>query len=58
MTKIPNISYTTKHHLCTGCGVCEGACPSKAIKVVVIHGCFQPIINKKLCKNEIGRAHV
>ena len=54
MTKIPNISYTTKHHLCTGCGICEGACPSKAIKIVVTHGCFQPIIDKKLCKNEKG----
>lgn len=50
----PNISYTLQHDLCTGCGICEGACPSKAISTVVREGRFLPQINEGLCKNDKG----
>ena len=49
-----NISYTLYHDLCTGCGVCEGACPSHAITTVVKNGRFLPQIDKSLCKNDKG----
>lgn len=49
-----NISYTLSHDLCTGCGVCEGACPSHAITTVVKEGRFLPQIDKSLCKNDKG----
>lgn len=50
----PNISYTTRYHLCTGCGVCEGACPSHAISMQVKKGKFRPIVDEKSCKNSKG----
>ena len=49
-----NISYTLHHDLCTGCGVCEDACPSKAISTIVKNGRFIPNINNNLCKNDKG----
>ncbi len=52
--KIPNINKTLRHNLCTGCGVCEGACPAKAIKTIVKEGRFIPEINPSLCKNDKG----
>lgn len=54
MNKISNISFTVKHNICTGCGVCEGACPSKAISMQVIKGNFRPVVNEEFCKNEKG----
>ncbi len=54
MNKIPNISYTVKHSLCTGCGICEGACPSKAITVSEKNGLHIPSIDESLCKNKKG----
>lgn len=54
MKHIPNINYTTKNDICTGCGVCEGACPSNAIQMQVIKGNFRPAVNENLCKNEKG----
>lgn len=54
MNKISNISFTVKHNICTGCGVCEGACPSKAISMQVIKGNFRPIVNDEFCNNEKG----
>lgn len=50
----PNIAYTLRHQLCTGCGVCEDACPSKAIQIVVHQGKFEPKVNEKLCGNSKG----
>lgn len=50
----PNISYIIRHDLCTGCGICEGACPSKAISTIVKKGRFLPQIDKDLCKNNKG----
>lgn len=51
---IPNISYTLHHNLCTGCGICEGACPHGAITTVVKQGRFLPTIDEKLCRNSKG----
>lgn len=51
---IPNISYTLHHDLCTGCGICEGACPSKAISTIAKEGRFLPQIDALLCKNNKG----
>ncbi|MFI3282325.1 MAG: Coenzyme F420 hydrogenase/dehydrogenase, beta subunit C-terminal domain [Rikenellaceae bacterium] len=50
----PPISHTLKHNLCTGCGVCQGACPSRAISFIVKNGEFRPQINKALCNNDKG----
>lgn len=50
----PNIKYTTSHNLCTGCGICEGSCPSHAIIIKVNRGNFRPFINDNLCKNDKG----
>ena len=51
---VDNISYTLRHDLCTGCGICEGACPSKAIVTIVKNGRFLPQIDDSLCKNHKG----
>lgn len=50
----PNIMYTVNHDLCTGCGVCVGACLNKAISISVNYGNFRPIVNKDICKNSSG----
>lgn len=54
MNRIHNISYILENNLCTGCGICEGTCPSKAISTVVKKGRFLPQINDNLCKNSKG----
>ncbi len=51
---IPNINDTLSHSLCTGCGICEGACPSRAIRMVVSSGRFVPLVDDGLCKNGKG----
>lgn len=51
---IPNISYTLRHDLCTGCGICQSACPSEAIRIVVRHGRFVPEVDETKCKNSKG----
>lgn len=50
----PNIFYTVKHNLCTGCGICVGACPVQAIKMQVHRGTFIPQIDVHKCNNEKG----
>ena len=52
--KFSNIQYTVRNDLCTGCGVCQGACPSKAISVVVKNGEFRPQIESSRCNNAKG----
>lgn len=47
-----NITYTLRHDLCTGCGVCEGACPSGAISTIVKEGRFLPQVNDGKCLGE------
>ena len=52
--KIPNISFTLRNDLCTGCGVCEDACPAGAITTVVEAGRFVPQVDAGLCNNGKG----
>lgn len=52
MTK--SIQYIIDNNLCTGCGICEGACPSSAITTIVKGGRFLPNIDTTLCKNGGG----
>ena len=51
---VPNICYTVKHDLCTGCGVCQGACPSSAISVIAQKGKFKPVVDESKCNNFKG----
>ena len=46
-----NINKTLHNDLCSGCGVCEGACPFDAITTVVEKGNFRPKIDSSKCKN-------
>ena len=51
-----NISYTVKHNLCTGCGICEDICPKNAIAIVRTRGVYRPSLDKSLCLgNKCGR---
>lgn len=54
MNNIPNINYTLKHDICTGCGICEGVCPTDALKVRVRNERFLPSINDEKCNNKKG----
>lgn len=54
MKHIPNINYTVAHDICTGCGICEGACPSHAVTIQVKKGNFRPVVDNALCKNSKG----
>jgi coenzyme F420 hydrogenase subunit beta len=49
-----NISSVVKDNLCTGCGVCVAACPSKAINVISIKGRFQPTVEHDKCISKKG----
>lgn len=51
---IPNITYTVKHDLCTGCGICENACPSNAIQMTIADGRFVPEVDAGRCINSKG----
>lgn len=51
---INNINYTLHNHLCTGCGICQSACPSNAIDIVVNHGRFIPHVDDAKCKSSKG----
>ncbi|OWV02730.1 coenzyme F420 hydrogenase subunit beta [Fibrobacter sp. UWH9] len=52
--KTPNIEYTVKNNICTGCGVCQGACLSGAISMIVINGEFRPSVDLSKCNNTKG----
>lgn len=54
MSMIPNITYTLKSDLCTGCGICSGACPSDAINIIVKNGRFLPSVRNNKCLNAKG----
>lgn len=49
-----NIKYTLNNRLCLGCGICQSACPSKAISISVSQGCFTPQVDETKCKNDKG----
>lgn len=49
-----NIKYILDSDLCTGCGICEGACPSRAISTIVKEGRFLPHIDVTLCHKDKG----
>lgn len=49
-----NINYTLKHDLCTGCGICYGACPKNAVSITAIKGVFRPKVDDNLC-NHCGK---
>lgn len=51
---IPNITHTLRHNLCLGCGICQSACPSNAIDVIVKDGRFIPQVDEIKCKNSKG----
>ena len=51
---IPNIKYALRHGLCTGCGICQSACPSNAINITVKQGRFIPQVDDTKCKNDKG----
>ena len=46
-----NIKKTLDSDLCTGCGICEGACPTGAISTIVIAGNFRPRVDTDKCVN-------
>lgn len=49
-----NISYTLRNRLCLGCGICQSACPSNAIQIMVKEGRFIPQVDETKCKNDKG----
>lgn len=51
---ITNITYTLHHDLCLGCGICQSACPSNAINIIVNKGRFIPQVDETKCKNDKG----
>lgn len=52
--KYPNILYTVRNNICTGCGICSAACPSSAITTITKNGLFIPQIDNSKCNNERG----
>lgn len=52
MNSVNNISYTTKNHLCTGCGVCEDICPVQCISIKRFRGEHLPYLEHNKCLGE------
>lgn len=44
-----NVTYTTRHHLCLGCGLCEDVCPTGSIAIGISNGEYRPQVNKSSC---------
>lgn len=44
-----NVGYTTKHHLCLGCGLCEDVCPANSISIGIEYGEYRPKIAEDSC---------
>lgn len=49
-----NITYTVTHGICTGCGICQSACPVSAINMNVDNGEYVPIVDVNKCKSGKG----
>lgn len=47
--RMNNISYTTYHDLCTGCGICEDVCPTHSISIKRLDGEYRPVLNTETC---------
>lgn len=52
--KTPNILYTVRNDLCTGCGLCANVCPNDAVSISVSQGNFRPKVDSARCKNLKG----
>jgi len=48
------IEFTIKHNFCTGCGICEGVCPTNSISTMIKNGQFVPVIDKNTCTSKKG----
>ena len=44
-----NVTQTTKHHLCLGCGLCEDICPTASINIEIKQGEYRPSVNNSTC---------
>ncbi len=49
MKRIPNINFTIRHDICTGCGVCEDVCPKHSIKIEKKEGEYRPVLDIVSC---------
>jgi coenzyme F420 hydrogenase subunit beta len=47
----PTINFIVKNNLCTGCGICQDACPQTAISFQVKNGLNTPVIQSEYCTN-------
>ena len=50
----PNIKFVVDNDICTGCGICEGSCPSRSISFHIVKGEFRPLVNEDKCNNDKG----
>ena len=49
-----NVKTVVRNDICTGCGLCQGICPFKAISVIPQKGHFRPFIDESKCNNSKG----
>jgi len=49
MFALDNISEVVEYGLCTGCGTCDGVCPTDAIAMRISNGLFLPEITEDKC---------
>ena len=49
-----NITFTTKHNLCLGCGLRADTCPTSSIKMKTVNGEYRPFVNNATCNNSKG----
>lgn len=52
--KLPSINFTVSNDLCTGCGICEDVCPTRAIQIMKKEGLNVPLIDEIKCINNLG----
>ncbi len=50
----PNVSFVVDNKLCLGCGICQSACPTNAIKIIHQDGLYQPSVDSESCINTKG----